>query len=288
MPIEYVTTEDFYVEKYTIKSNMATMHYHHAYELYYILSGEREYFIGDNFFSASEGDLVWVPRGMLHRTEGKGATRFLIYFKDSFLSRYFSEETMGRLTYDKPFVFRPEQQYKAEFEEILYEMLKVYNGKKIHLEEYDEFSVIKPFFELLFFVNSHDNYYEKGLSKPNERMHEIVKYINNNYQNPLSIQDIAYDFGITKDHLCHMFPRYMGVTFVTYLNTVRIKAACEIMKREKDSILEIANKCGFSSSHYFCKVFKKEKGMSPSEYRAQFKVSSLRSKQKSNDEKELT
>ena len=261
---------------------MTTMHYHHGYELYYVLEGEREYFIGDNFFSVEDGDLVWVPTGMLHRTEGKGATRFLLYFKDSFLRKYFSSETVKRLTSQKPYVFRPEQKYKAEFEEMFYDMLKEYNRKKIHQEDYDEISVVKPLFEMLFFVYSHDNNYKKNISKPNERMHEIVKYINNNYQNSLSIQQIAYDFGITKDHLCHMFPKYMGVTFVTYLNTVRIKAACEIMKREKDSILEIAEKCGFSSTHYFCKVFKKEKGMSPSEYRSQFKIVSSKTRNKSN------
>ena len=276
MPVEYVTTDDFYIEKFIIKGNMTTMHYHHAYELYYILEGDREYFIGDSFYSVECGDLVWVPKNTLHKTEGKGATRFLIYFKESFLEKYFSPEIINKLTSGKPFVFRPEPDRKTEFEELFYEMLMEYNKKKIRLEDYNEFLIIKSLFETLFFIFFHDNYYQKGISKPNERMHEIVKYINNNYQNPITIQKIAYDFGITKDHLCHIFPKYMGVTFVTYLNTVRIKAACDILKKEKDSILEISNKCGFSSSHYFCKVFKKEKGMTPREYRAQFKLVSSR------------
>lgn len=280
MPIEYVKTDDFYIEKYTFKTNMSAMHYHHAYELYYVLEGEREYFIGDSFFSVEPGDLVWVPKDMLHRTEGKGATRFLLYFKDSFLYRYFSEDTVKRLTRNEPFVFRPEGKYKIEIEEVFFELLKEYNRKKISGEDYDEFSVVKPFFEMLHFVFSHDNYYAKSVSKPNMRMHEIIKYINDNYYEQFTIQDVADNFGITKDHLCHMFPRYIGVTFISYLNTVRVKAACELMKREKDSILDIANKCGFSSSHYFCKVFKKEKGMSPSEYRAQFKVISSKIKNK--------
>lgn len=283
MPVEYVTTEDFYIEKYTYKKRMATMHYHHAYELYYVLEGEREYFIGDSFYSVEDGDLVWVPKNMLHKTEGKGATRFLIYFKESFLEKYFSPETINNLTCPKPFIFRPEPNLKAEFEDLFYKMLMEHNKKRMHIESYDEFLIAKTFFDVLFFIFYHNNYYQKAISKPNERMHEIVKYINNNYQYPLTIQKTAYDFGITKDHLCHIFPKYMGVTFITYLNTVRIKAACEILKKEKDSILEISNKCGFSSSHYFCKVFKKEKGMSPSEYRAQFKLISSKQKHKKNN-----
>lgn len=284
MPVEYVTTDDFHIEKYTIKGNMTTMHYHHAYELYYVLEGEREYFIGDSFYSVESGDFVWVPKNMLHKTEGRDTTRFLLHFKEAFLEKYFSPETINKLTSSKPFVFRPEPDHKAKFEELFYEILMEYNKKKIHYEDYNEFLIVQPFFNILFFIFSHNNYYQKDISKPNERMHEIVKYINNNYQDPITIQKIAYDFGITKDHLCHIFPKYMGVTFITYLNTVRIKAACDILKKEKDSILEISNKCGFSSSHYFSKVFKKEKGMSPSEYRSQFKVVSSKSRNKNDME----
>ena len=278
MPIEYVQTEDFYIEKYTIKSPMGDMHYHHAYELYYILEGEREYFVDDSFFSLNKGDLLWVPQNMLHKTEGKGASRFLLYFKDSFLRKYFSADTVEKLTRKKPFVFSAEAKLQEEFENMFFDLLKEYNRKKLVIEEFDEFSVVLPLMKILHFIFSHENCYKTSISKPNERMHEIIKYINDNYSSPLTIGSVADEFGITKDHLCHIFPKHMGVTFITYLNTVRIKAACELMKKEKDSILEIANKCGFSSSQYFCKVFKREKGMSPSEYRAKFKVVSSKTR----------
>jgi two-component system response regulator YesN len=86
------------------------------------------------------------------------------------------------------------------------------------------------------------------------------------------VQDMADRFGVTKNHFCHLFTQHMGVTFITYLNTVRIKAACDMIKKDQDTILEISSKCGFCSSHYFYRVFKKEKGLSPSEYRQQFRT----------------
>ena len=55
--ITYAHTPDFHIEKYTLKKPQPDMHYHHSYELYYILEGEREYFIGDMFFKAKKGDL---------------------------------------------------------------------------------------------------------------------------------------------------------------------------------------------------------------------------------------
>ena len=271
MSIIYVQTNEFYIEKHTLKKPQNDMHYHHTYELYYILEGEREYFIEDRFFHVKKGDLVWVPADMLHRTNGLGATRFLLYFRESFLEQYFSEATIERLTQREPFVFTPASEYATQFQTLFFDILKEYNKKMTQDENCDEFILAKLVFDLLYFVSTHENHYIGCGNGPSERMYTVIKYINNNYRNPLSIQEVADAVGITRDHLCHIFPRYMGVTFITYLNVIRIKAACEMMKKEKDSILEISSKCGFSSSHYFCKVFKKEKGMSPSEYRRQFK-----------------
>lgn len=268
----YTATEEFYIEKATLKTPQGTMHYHHAYELYFILNGEREYFVEDRFLHVKAGDLVWVPVNLLHRTSGPGGTRFLMYFKDSFLQKYFSPNTISRLVSSEPFVFTPDPHQAEQFQNLFFELLKEYNKRKTQDDAPDEFLLAKLLFEILFFVRSHDNRYTTPNTANGSRMYTIVKYINDNFHTPLTIQEVADAVGITKDHLCHIFPKHMGMTFVSYLNVVRVKAACEMMRLEKDSILEIASKCGFSSSHYFCKVFKREKGLSPSEYRRQFKV----------------
>ena len=46
------------------------MHYQEEYEIYYILSGEWEYFVDDTFFPVKAGELIFVPHNMLHRTDG--------------------------------------------------------------------------------------------------------------------------------------------------------------------------------------------------------------------------
>ena len=268
----YTATEEFHIEKATLKTPQGIMHYHHAFELYFILNGEREYFIEDRFLHVKAGDLVWVPANLLHRTSGPGGTRFLLYFKESFLQKHFSPGTIERLVSHETFVFTPDPGHAEQFQNLFFELLKEYNKKKTQDDDPDELLIAKLLFEILFFLRSHDNSYTTKSNTSGSRMYTIVKYVNDNFHTPLSIQEVADAVGITKDHLCHIFPKYMGMTFVSYLNVVRIKAACEMMRLEKDSILEIASKCGFSSSHYFCKVFKREKGLSPSEYRRQFKV----------------
>lgn len=275
--IQYVKTDEFYIEKHTLKTPQADMHYHHAYELYFVIEGEREYFIGDKFFKVKKGDLAWIPKDMLHRTDGKGATRFLLFFKESFLKKYLSNEAVARLANPEPFVYTPDVKYASEFQNIFFNMLKEFNKTKTAEESYDEFLAARYLSELLFFIYSHENHYIGENEKLNTRMHEIVKYINNNYPYDMSIQDLADKFGITKNHFCHIFTKHMGVTFITYLNTIRIKAACDMIKKDGDTILEISSKCGFCSSHYFYRVFKREKGISPSEYRNQFRKKAKKS-----------
>ena len=61
----------------------------------------------------------------------------------------------------------------------------------------------------------------------------------------------------------------MGISLFAYINTLKIQQACEIMQNEKCTLTEIATRCGFNTSSYFCKIFKKIIGISPSEYRKQ-------------------
>ena len=88
----YQAIPEIYIEKAVRKSTMPHMHDHDAFELYYLCRGEREYFIGDQFYKIGEGDLVLIPPNLLHRTAGKGATRFLLYFSGVFLHRFFTDE----------------------------------------------------------------------------------------------------------------------------------------------------------------------------------------------------
>ena len=83
--INYVETADFYVERDVMKAPLHEMHYHNGVEVYYLIKGERDYFIGDDFYKLTEGDAVIIPGGVLHRTAGRGASRYLVYFDPDIL-----------------------------------------------------------------------------------------------------------------------------------------------------------------------------------------------------------
>lgn len=269
--IQFIEVDDFFVEKDIFRAPMRNMHHHNAFELYYIIKGEREYFIEDEFFKLSEGDLVIVPQNLLHRTEGKGASRFLIYFSLDYLKKYFTDEMISCLSIHRPIIFHPEGGAADQLHLMMNTILSEYNRATREGDPINTPLLAGYLYQVLFTVTSGNNTYVPQ-EYSDSRIGNIIKYINENYSQINDIEEIASHFYISKYHLCRIFNQNLGVPLITYLNTIKIRKACEMICAGQNSLTEIAMKCGFNSSSYFCKVFKAEKGLSPTEYKKQHQI----------------
>lgn len=248
---------DFFIKKDVYKTPMAAMHYHVNFELYYLVQGEREYFIEDRFLRMGTGDFLVIPPNMLHRTAGKGADRVLLHFSEGFLLRYFTRETLEKLRLkEAPFVFHPTKEDKAFFEGLI----------ACLLEKNEEDRAAFYLFELLFRMRCAQNDYTEQRCS-DQRISEIVQYVNENYGRIFTIEQIAERFYLSKFYLCRLFTKELGVSLIAYVNVIKIRAACAMLEANKLTLTEIALECGFNSSSYFCKVFKREMGVSPKAYR---------------------
>lgn len=263
----YFPTKEFHVERAVSKRPMSFMHHHDSYEIYYTISGEREYFIENSFFKASVGDFVLIPKNMLHRTAGKGADRILIYFEDSFIEQYFSKEMISYLLSDfRPKIFRPSEAVREKSRVLLSTLLSAYKSQA------DSALLASYLFQILFLLSTEENSVKKDESS-DQRINQILCYINENFNKIETIDEIADHFYISKYHLCRSFSKNMGIPLISYLNTVKVRAACDMLQRKTYTITEIALQSGFNSSAYFCKVFKQETGFSPREYKSLHKAS---------------
>lgn len=268
--ITLIESSDFCIEKDTQKGPMPAMHYHNAFELYYLLKGDREYFIDDQFFKLTEGDLVLIPRGMLHRTAGKGATRYIIYFSDSFLKAFFTPEALSPLLCTRPRVFRPDDTERDRIEQVFGALYNEYTKAEREQQPQNDLFLAGYLYQILFAMLCANNTYIPH-DYADGRVAQVIKYINENYNQISDIEEIAEHFFISKFHLCRIFNKNLGIPLVTYLNTIKIREACKMIKHGNLTLTEIAIRCGFNSSSYFCKVFKAEKGISPTEYRKKHK-----------------
>ena len=95
----------------------------------------------------------------------------------------------------------------------------------------------------------------------------VIEYIFNNYNNPITLSQMADLVSLTESHLSTVFKAETDMGFLQYLTAVRINKVCELMKNPKLNITEIALSCGFPTPGYFTKIFKRYLGQTPSEYR---------------------
>ncbi len=105
----------------------------------------------------------------------------------------------------------------------------------------------------------------KDLSAPAIRI--IKKYIASHYQEDLSLSMVAEVVHITPVYLSRLFKKEEGINFLDYLNQYRIDAAKKLLLDLNYNVIEIASMTGFQNTKYFSKVFKKNVGITPSEYR---------------------
>ena len=105
------------------------------------------------------------------------------------------------------------------------------------------------------------------ISKKTERFTPVIEYVNNNISSSITLNNVSSLLSIDKAHFCRLFKGEFGISFVDYLNFVRILNAERLLLTTNLTINEITEKCGFSSMAYFGKVFKKQKGCTPTEYR---------------------
>jgi YesN/AraC family two-component response regulator len=118
---------------------------------------------------------------------------------------------------------------------------------------------------------------EREVVISNRRHHMIVKevmdFINGNYKEPLTLNDIAKGSGINKYSLCRIFKKIKGVTCFDYLNNVRVKEAEKILQNEgRGFITNIAFEVGFNNLSHFERVFKKIVGQSPVKYKKMYNI----------------
>ncbi|WP_066689129.1 response regulator [Christensenella intestinihominis] len=95
----------------------------------------------------------------------------------------------------------------------------------------------------------------------------VLRYLQENYASDIGLNDAAEQVQLTPSYLSSLFKQYYGKSFLQCLTNLRIEEAKRLLKDPEQKIADIAVKCGFSNSKYFDKIFKKQSGYTPTEFR---------------------
>ena len=101
----------------------------------------------------------------------------------------------------------------------------------------------------------------------NRAVIKCVDYIDNNYSQSITMEQLCEVSGVSKQYLCRLFRSVLDSRPMEYIAKRRIQAAKELLTGTKMSIEEIVEQTGFCDSSYFCKLFKRYEGITPTQFR---------------------
>ena len=111
---------------------------------------------------------------------------------------------------------------------------------------------------------------DKALPVKKASVLEVKTYLDENYESKISLDSLCSKFFISKHYLTHSFKEQFGMTITSYLLSVRITHAKQLLRFTNKSVEEIGYEVGIGAPHYFSRVFKEVEGVSPTVYREQW------------------
>lgn len=253
--------------------SMKNHHYHNTYEVYYLYSGDRYYFIKDKTYHVTRGNLVLIKPYDIHCTTNfskSGYDRCLIMFKKDFISDF--AKAMGDVNpfecFDRDIHLIPLSFQEQGFVETL--LSSMVNEDKNQTKGYKEFLRASMVQLLLIAARHAETTSDTGtgdISPTHKTVSAVAAYINNNYYNDITLDSVSEMFFISPCYFSRTFKRITGIAFNEYLNGVRIKEAQRLISTTNMGIAQISEAVGYKSTTHFGRNFRSIVGMSPTEYR---------------------
>lgn len=252
---------------------MNKFHIHDVYEIYLLLSNETKYFVENTVYSLRKQDLMILNSSELHKsvpTPVEAYERYVVIFKPEYIINECTENiNLLKCFEERPPEFSHRIHLSMDESNALMAILKkgeFYCGNKGF--GYDIYKKI-ALMELLVLINIFYNK-ERDKETPTKSQHfkkieEIIEYINENFSQELSLDQLSNEFFISKSYLMQVFKRTMGFTVNQYIITRRIANARNYLKRGY-SVGATAELCGFVNCCHFIRTFKNLVGVSPKQY----------------------
>jgi AraC-like DNA-binding protein len=253
-------------------------HYHPEYELVLITKSTGRRMVGDHIGYFQEGDLVFMGPVLPHvwvndleYTTGhadSAAEAIVIQFVECFLGEYFLNIPEIELLKKKLRLAKRGIEIKGKAREKINNLIK----KMLYQNGLQRLASLFTIFDILSGCSEYEilaspNYEDHVQSACSDRFSKIIEYIMNNFNKNIPLPEIAAVANMGVTAFCNFFKQHHKITFVEYLNTVKIGHACKLLSEKDHTVVEAAYHSGYNTLANFNRQFKKIKKMTPSEYR---------------------
>lgn len=273
-PIQTMTEKYFeYHHTYNESPPSVEFHQHPFYEIFFFLSGNVTYTIEGKSYKLRPGDILLTNSSDIHRPdiqEGKPYERIVIWLADDFfmmLKDFYGEDLSACFTdaASKDYrLIRPDNQNITRLKTLCTQISKAKNSTEPGSR------ALASAYLTEFLVQVSRAYYETPDSvkcdvTENEKINQIVLFINENLAGDLSLGNLETHFYISKYYLSRQFKQFTGLSLYQYIIKKRLIAARNLL-RNGSTVMEACLQSGFNDYSNFLKAFKREFGKNPSNY----------------------
>ncbi|OKZ68946.1 MAG: hypothetical protein BHV93_10905 [Clostridiales bacterium 52_15] len=244
-------------------------HAHDFLELYYFLDGSVTYYIEDQVYDLCPGDLLIIPAGKMHRpviaNEHAAYERMVLWITPQYLQGIDSPagdlqknlQKVGEHGYCVPF--------RGDETVFVTALLK----KLLYMQKNDTDPKFCAGAVELYLWTIFRSYGVIDTTHRNETqvIPQVIRYITEHFGEPLTLEDIAAEFFVSKSYLNRHFKAYTNSTVYAYIMALRLTHARRML-REGIPAVEAGRECGFSDYSTFYKAFKTQTGLSPQQFKS--------------------
>lgn len=256
-------------------------HIHNEFEIIYVEESTGERFVADSVESFAPYDLTLVGPNVPHcmksapeYDKGNDSLRVkgvIIQFEEAFMSHAINN--YADLSHIKELLEKSRQGIHFPYphnQEIIACIKKLpdNNGtiriiNLLHLLDLMAKSEGKRYLGSLLFCQS-------LTVKMDPRMKKIISYLMDNYKKDIDLNEISSIVAMNASSFCRYFKEQSGKTFTQYILELRIGYACKLLVENQMDIIQICLECGFNTTTHFNRIFKRNTGFTPTEYKKQF------------------
>ncbi|MGL6104611.1 GH39 family glycosyl hydrolase [Romboutsia sp.] len=250
------------------KINEVQSHWHESIEILFVTKGRVNLLVDGNLYNLKENDLIIINSKEIHSVKSNeeniviaiqiNLNKFTGLYKN--IDRInFKCKSFEHSDDDNRFVL-----IRKILAEIIYNYMKENNGYCIKIN-----SLLHELVYIIInrFKSSIEKRYDQKSYKYLERLNRVTEYLRKNYNSDITLSQIANMEYLSPQYFSKFFEKYMGVNFLTYLNSIRLEYAVKDLINTDYNITDIALNNGFANVKSFTSLFKNIYSETPSSYR---------------------
>lgn len=267
--VELQADVGFEIRFVTMQQN-SSHHWHRELEILYILNGHATVNMDGERYELEPFDAIVIDYSKVHevlyalpQTMG-----ICIHISRSLLNRFLPNQEILNFHCAKKWLREEQMMSYQKICESLKEMTVLYMNQQKTYQLRSNAVIYTILAELIDFFSvkvTPNNHYTKRTNI--ERLGEVCDFVEHHYKEEITLQEAADELGLNREYFCRFFSKNMGISFIKYVNLLRINHIYQDILHTEDGIQEIMERHGFFNQKLFYQTFKEHYGCTPREVR---------------------